>query len=135
AAFGANAAYLLWALLPLAVLAASLPARVVHVLPAEAIVRTDAVAGNALLAGDARSISWLLPAWLAGVAVFALWQVAVQRRFRRSLGAMRAGDDGHLRAESGAGLPAVVGLRARIVLPAEFEARYAPAERELILAH
>ncbi|MDN5782134.1 MAG: energy transducer TonB, partial [Luteimonas sp.] len=39
AAFGANAAYLLWSLLPLAVLAASLPARVVQVAVPEAATR------------------------------------------------------------------------------------------------
>src|SRR5690606_15857979 len=31
--------------------------------------------------------------------------------------------------------PAVIGLRARIVLPADFEVRYSVGERELILAH
>jgi len=135
--FGANAAYLLWLLLPLAVLAASLPARVVPVtVPetmADAGMGTVAVVASMDAAGT--TASWLLLAWLAGVAGSALWQGAVQRRFRRSLGAMRIGDDGHVRAEATAGLPAVVGLRARIVLPADFEARYDDGERALILAH
>ena len=135
--FGANAAYVLWMLLPLAVLAASLPVRVVRVVVGEAggNVGIGAIAAAQPLDTAAPATAWLLLAWLAGAAVFALWQVAVQRRFRRSLGAVRMGDDGHLRAEASAGLPAVVGLRARIVLPVDFEARYGADERALILAH
>ncbi|WP_417474634.1 TonB family protein [Luteimonas mephitis] len=137
AAFGANVAYALWSLLPLAVLAASLPARVVRVLASEAgvTVGAGAVAGSAPLADVAGSAAWLLSAWLAGAIAFVLWQVALQRRFRRSLGVVHGGADGHLRAERSAGLPAVIGLRARIVLPADFEIRYSACERELILAH
>ena len=137
AAFGANAAYLLWSLLPLAVLAASLPARVVRVMASDAMVSVGAgvVADGMPTAADAWFAIWLLPAWLAGVVMFALWQAALQRRFHRSLGAVHSDADGHLRAECCAGLPAVVGLRARIVLPADFEARYSTGERELILAH
>jgi TonB family protein len=137
AAFGANVAYLLWLLLPLAVLAASLPARVVRMTAPEAVaaVGAGAVEGVAPLAAVAASTAWLLAAWLAGAIAFALWQVALQRRFHRSLGLVRDGADGHLRAERSAGLPAVIGLRARIVLPADFEARYSIGERELILAH
>jgi len=136
AAFGANAAYTLWALLPLAVMAASLPARVVPVAAAEADVRVGigAVAGNVQAAGIAWS-AWLLSAWLAGAIALATWQAMAQRRFRHSMGTVRPGVDGHFRAERSAGLPAVVGLRARIVLPADFEARYSAGERDLILAH
>src|SRR5690606_24183995 len=137
AAFGANAAYLLWALPPLAVLAASLPARIVRVVVREA--PGDVGIGGVVAAVPMETAStagtWMLPAWLAGVVAFAAWQVAVQRRFRRSLGAMSMGEDGHLRAEASAGLPAVVGLRGRIVLPADFEQRYGADERALILAH
>lgn len=137
AAFGANAAYLLWLLAPLAVLAASLPARVVRVVVSEAggSAGIGAIGAAEPLDAAASATSWLLLAWLAGAAAFALWQVAAQRRFRRSLGAVRIDGDGHMRAEASAGLPAVVGLRARIVLPADFEARYGADERALILAH
>lgn len=137
AAFGANAAYLLWALPPLAMLAASLPAPVARALPADVLVRIEAAtaAGNAPLAAGVLSLSWLLPAWLAGAIALAAWQVVLQRRFRRSLGRVRPDGDGHARAGGSAGLPAVVGLRARIVLPADFEARYSAGERALILAH
>jgi len=136
AAFGANAAYTLWALLPLAVMAASLPARVVPVAAAEASasVGIGAVAGNVQATGITWS-AWLLSAWLTGVIALAAWQAMAQRRFRHDMGAVRLGGDGHLRAERSAGLPAVVGLRARIVLPADFDARYSAGERDLILAH
>ncbi|MDN5782250.1 MAG: TonB family protein, partial [Luteimonas sp.] len=132
-----NAAYLLWSLLPLAVLAASLPARVVQVAVPEAAARVGIGAVAAVVPPSATASTglWLLLAWFAGAAGLALWQVVVQRRFRRSLGVMRAGDDGHLRAAISTGLPAVVGLRSRIVLPADFEARYSAGERALILAH
>src|SRR3546814_15464744 len=93
ATFGANAAYLLWLLPPLAVLAASLPAPVVHV------PRTDAAAGlgavafaiieGASTAGRALA-SWLLVAWCAGVVASALSHAAVPRRFHRRLA--RQGD-------------------------------------------
>lgn len=137
AAFGANAAYLLWWLLPLAVLAASLPARVVRVVAPEAVaaVGAGAVEGSVPLASIAATPAWLLAIWLAGAIAFAAWQVILQRRFHRSLGIVHDGADGHLRAERSAGLPAVIGLRARIVLPADFETRYSVGERELILAH
>src|SRR3546814_18537485 len=65
----------------------------------------------------------------------ALSQAAVQRRFHRSLGALRVDGNGLLRAGSSTGLPAVVGLRARIVLPADFDVRYSADDRALILAH
>ena len=138
AASGANAAYLLWALPPLAVLAASLPAPVVRVVVHEVAgaVGVGNVAAAEPLAATGSTQAWLLlSAWIAGVAVLALRQVAAQRRFRRSLGTVRMGEDGHLRAQASAGLPAVVGLRARIVLPADFEDRYSDDERALILDH
>ena len=137
AAFGANAAYALWSLLPLAVLAASLPVRVVRVLASEAAVTVGAGAhvGSTPPAVGEGTAAWLLWAWLAGAIASVLWQAAAQGRFHRSLGVVRDGGDGHLRAECSAGLPAVIGLRARIVLPADFEVRYSADERELILAH
>src|SRR3546814_2308116 len=49
--------------------------------------------------------------------------------------ALRVEGNGLLRAGSSTGLPAVVGLRARIVLPADFDVRYSADERALILAH
>src|SRR3546814_4004249 len=79
-----------------------------------AIVDSASTAGRALA-------SWLLVAWCAGVVASALSQAAVQRRFHRSLGALRVDGNGLLGAGSSTGLPAAVGLRARIVLPADFD--------------
>lgn len=137
AAFGANAAYLLWSLLPLSVLTATLPAPVVHV----SFVRGAAGAGDALaahggaLAAGGGPMSWLPPVWCAGLLAAMFSQIALQRRFRRRLGMLHPVGGGLLRAEASAGLPAVVGLRASIVLPADFEARYSAGERALVLAH
>lgn len=58
-----------------------------------------------------------------------------QRRFRRALGKLEPLQDALWRASAKDGLPAVVGLRARIVLPADFEYRYAPQQQALVLAH
>jgi TonB family protein len=136
AGFGANAAYLLWSLLPLAVLVALLPAPAVHV-PLSGMA-VDALVPDAALGLPATSealVPWLLAMWCAGVAVSALSQVAAQRRFHRSLGPLRDEGGGLLRAGTSAGLPAVVGLQGRIVLPADFDLRYSADERALILAH
>jgi TonB family protein len=135
--FGANAAYLLWALVPLAIVAASLPAREVAMTVALGQVRfgapLQAVRGSG--ASGIGPLSVLLTAWLLGVAAAAIGMLREQRRFSRSLGELREDADGYLRAASSRGLPAVLGLRARIVLPADFETRYCPEERALVLAH
>lgn len=65
---------------------------------------------------------WL---WLAGAAVVAGVQVRRQWRLARLGGCLPAGSS-----------PALVGLlRPRLALPADFEQRFPPAQRELILAH
>ena len=73
--------------------------------------------------------------WLIGAAAAAWSCLRKQRAFVRSLGALRAHDDGLLQAEASAGLPAVVGLRHRVVVPADFYTRYGAHEQILILAH
>ncbi|MGV8931458.1 MAG: TonB family protein [Luteimonas sp.] len=137
-AFGANAAYLLWVALPLSVLAASLPVPVMPVLPSQIAVGAATMVLGVHAGTSAASVAlvpWLLAAWSVGTVVSMLWQAAMQRRFHRSLGLLRADSDGCMRSEHSSGLPAVVGLRARIVLPGDFDARYNPDERALILAH
>src|SRR5690606_33250066 len=77
--FGANAAYLLWALPPLAVLAASLPAPIVRVVVHEVAgtVGTGQVAAAEPLAPAGSTTAWLLlVAWVAGAVVLALRQAA-----------------------------------------------------------
>mgnify|MGYP005751298895 CR=1 FL=1 len=131
---GAGLAYAAWALVPLAGLAALLPAApglagpiTPMVQPLHAAVRQ---AGVAMQAGG--TVSWLPWTWLAGALALALVFAMRQRRFGRQLREReRRGDDG------GATLgPAVVGLwRPRIVLPSDFERRYTPEEQQLVLEH
>jgi beta-lactamase regulating signal transducer with metallopeptidase domain len=120
ALFGAQVRYGLWALVPITALASLWPGatrtvmvRVPASLPlSDPMPVTDPAPG---LSGA------LIAIWLAGVAaslVFILWR---QRVFLRQ--AKRHG-------------PAVVGvIKPRLHLPADFEARFTAAERDLILAH
>ncbi|HSV01658.1 MAG TPA: M56 family metallopeptidase [Phenylobacterium sp.] len=111
AAFGAEAAYRLWAAPPLAVAANLLPFKV-------------APAGTAALGhlAPAHLAGPLLAAWAAGagVAVLLLWRA--QAAFLRAARAGRAG-------------PAVVGVIApRVIMPPD-DGRFSEAERALIRAH
>jgi beta-lactamase regulating signal transducer with metallopeptidase domain len=136
AAFGAQVAYAFWLLAPIATLASFLPPRkIVEAVAAAAPAASEAPIAAptaeqaatqiaALLAPTEAALDFaplLLFAWLTGVFFSVLLVLRSHRRF------MRNADD--------AG-PAVVGvLRPRVVLPADFEARYTPAERDLVIAH
>lgn len=138
--FGAEAAYLLWSAVLLAVIATQLPGPVIsaamfaHSTPASSIVATLA-APVAAASYDPRLL--LLALWIAGALGMAALLAFQQRRYVRSLGQLKTFDDVRvLRADATVGCPALVGaLRPRIVLPADFERRYEPRERELVLAH
>lgn len=134
AAFGANAAYASWLLVPLMTLAVLLPAPSVEVV-LTAVPMTTPIAGHVAEPVPFDPIPLLLALWIAGVAFMALRNLRLQRRFLRDLGVLRVLDDGLLQAERSAGLPAVIGLKALIILPVDFDTRYDDAERELILAH
>jgi beta-lactamase regulating signal transducer with metallopeptidase domain/ankyrin repeat protein len=152
--FGAPATYGLWLIAPLAVLAVLIPARTVTV-PARAAsapiasAATSAPAtmaafapatafpgiaapdrGRRLPPGDVLLAVWALVALLA-IAV----QAERQRRFVRSLGRLR-GDAGLFHAEHAGVGPAVIGaFLPKVVLPADFAARFTAEEQALILAH
>lgn len=143
ALFGARAAYALWWLLPAALLAVLLPAPQVAPAAIELgrasatfgpMTPLDVTEGAGLSAwshvGPALVLVWLIGC-LAALVALALQQ----RRFRRSLGLLQPSGAGLWKAEAREGLPAVVGLRPRIVLPADFERRYAPEQQTLVLAH
>lgn len=79
----------------------------------------------------------LLSLWLAGSALSLLVLALRQRRFTVALGTLIATpDDSVLRAGASTAGPAVVGgVRPKIILPADFETRFAIDERDIILAH
>lgn len=137
-AFGAQAAYGLWAMVALVGLAVLLPrpTGLVEMTPEVLAAAADAARRSADRAdGQARDLA-LLVLWLGGAGVAAAVLLARQARFVRALGRLEAGTDGALRAEHPGIGPAVVGaLRPRIVTPADFEARFAPEERGVILLH
>jgi beta-lactamase regulating signal transducer with metallopeptidase domain len=140
--FGAGAAYLLWALLPVCTLAVLLPAPesspalialqangsvILAPLPTIATAEAD-------LAGPASALLRGLWALGGALALARLWQQQ-QRRFRQRLGTIERRDDGRWQAQSCEGLPALLGLRARIAPPLDFEQRYPPEQQALALAH
>ncbi|TAA41350.1 TonB family protein [Pseudoxanthomonas winnipegensis] len=138
AAFGAGAAYALWALMPVALITVLLPAPVRSMALMPMAVRVGSVQSVAVAPADA-AVPWmpvLLVLWLSGALAMAGLQLWQQRRFLRRLGRLRVHAHGVRVAAISAGLPAVTGvLRPRIVLPADFLHRYDADERALVVAH
>jgi bla regulator protein BlaR1 len=156
--WGSGAVLWLWLLVPAALLATVLPRGSVPG-PATAtrvaqvrMAGTEAIASDGLAArgpetaaaAAATTGAGAMPAgstialgiWFAGAALMAGhfgWQ---QARYRRRLGRLHRDARGHYVSEHSDLGPAVLGaLRPRIVLPADFERRYEPRHRELVLAH
>lgn len=115
--FGAEIAYRLWLIVPLAFVASFVPA-------AEAPAGTPGPSlplPVALMQPDAVSLA--TEVWIAGAAALLLLMAFGQWRFLQ-------------RAKAGAAGPAVVGVIApRIVTPADHEARFTAEERALVRAH
>lgn len=135
---GSRVTYALWWLPVLAVAACLLPGPAhidaVGTWPAAPLL-SDAVArsGAAVVVLDPSRL--LLPAWIGGALLTALAMLLVQGSYLRTLGRLDADGTGGWRSGSAAG-PALVGAwRARLVLPMDFEQRYAADEQALILAH
>jgi beta-lactamase regulating signal transducer with metallopeptidase domain len=145
--FGAERAFGLWLLPPLAMLASQLPhfASVDNArLPALVYVITTAIGAAPAAATTSAAIGWRSGAalvWLAGIVISLAFAALAQSRYRLRLrGATPiAGAPSRwpvLRAADADVGPALVGAwRASIVLPADFERRYDATERALILAH
>ncbi|MBD8872446.1 M56 family metallopeptidase [Rhodanobacter sp. DHB23] len=144
--FGAERAFQLWLLPPLAVLASQLPHAVAAPasLPPLVYAITSAVAAPLPGAAGASGFDWRMGAsllWLAGLLAVLALIVMAQHRYRRRLRSATPLPQASLRwpvlratdADTG---PALVGAwRSRIVLPADFAERYDATEQALILAH
>lgn len=137
---GTVVTYRLWALAPVAMLASLLPpwAPLREATFSRTTLESVEVVSRAAQAQFAatETQSWLIIAWALGAALMALWLVAQQYRFVRSLGRLQAQGDGVYRASAHGSVPVLIGaLTPRIVVPAEFEKRYSPEQQELILLH
>ena len=137
-ALGAGAAYLAWWLPPLALVASLLPAAPAATPRAESVLGpllVRATSGADAAVASAGLGEWLVLAWLAGALGLSLLFAWVQARYVRSLHPLGRDAAGRARSAFLAG-PALVGaLSPQLVLPADFEQRYALDERELVLAH
>ncbi|OOG64004.1 peptidase M56 [Rhodanobacter sp. B04] len=145
--FGAERAFQLWWLPPLAMLASQLPhtgSASVAALPPLVYMITSVTSMLPAHASSAVAVEWrgfAVLIWCAGVVMAMLLAVLAQWRYRnRLLGATpMAGVPSHppvLRAARADVGPALVGAwRVRIVVPVDFEQRYDTTERALILAH
>ncbi|MBT2115397.1 M56 family metallopeptidase [Dyella sp. LX-66] len=144
---GAERAFQLWMLPPLAMLISQLPHAPAPTAGAPTLVYVIASAGGALPALADRSragihaADLLLALWVLGVAVVATCGWLLQRRYRQRLrGAHRCEERSArwpvwLAASADVG-PALLGAwRPRIVLPADFATRYDAQEQALVLAH
>ena len=139
--FGAASAYLLWLLVPLSVIAVLLPVPdSVAPLPAFATPLAQVLSPVLVVPSTAPIFDfqpWTIALWMLGATAFALRLTRQQKRFLRALGPLVPdGDAGVFRARTAGDGPVLVGAwRPRIVLPRDFDDRFEPAERRLILAH
>jgi TonB family protein len=130
---GAQTAYGLWLVAPLAAAGAFLPARKIVLMQTAATAPLPHTITATFVATDYSPL--LFGLWVAGVALSLAVLAERQRRFRASLGRLTPVRDGTLLAEHNRG-PAVLGaLIPRIVLPVDFEVQFSAAERQAILAH
>lgn len=159
---GARAAYALWAAVPLAGLASRLPQAAA---PVPIVIEAPAALAPALSwveADDPAPVTLAAPAveappaaaaaafslpppdrtmmlallWALGAAAglgLAAWR---HRRMMRDLGVLTRREDGVLQAQAAGVGPAVLGVVApRIIVPSDFDDRFAAEERAVILDH
>jgi beta-lactamase regulating signal transducer with metallopeptidase domain len=139
--FGAQATYVLWSVIPLTAAVALLPAPVANApLPGVAATMTQVLLP---LTEQVPASVWhvdsdtsLAVLWLLGLVASAALFVRQQRTFLRALGRLAPDEGAILRAQATAGCPALVGAwKPRIVVPADFDERFSPVERALIVTH
>ncbi len=134
---GAEAAYLCWLTVPVALGAAALPAleqAPAVVLALAPTFNTSTMVGSATGTGI-DWLAWTVRLWLAGVvATGALFSLG-QRAFVRKLGPLQERDGVFFATDANCG-PALLGLlRPIVVVPADFASRYTADEQALIIAH
>ncbi len=138
--FGARLAYAAWAVVPLAALAALLPARAVDALPiGPAPVRPLAEgAVQVLIMGPSPAVDWTqvaVGAWALGALLLIALTVWTQARTLGLIGRLTR-EGGIVRSANPAIGPAILGIfRPRIMLPSDFEDRFDETERAVIMAH
>jgi bla regulator protein blaR1 len=141
--FGPSVAYLLWLLPPTSLIVLMLPAPITSltsILPDPFSLSMTSLASRVALVSPSTGpalewATWLVCAWGVGVLLLCASVVHQQRRFVAALGGLTR-SDGVFRATQLMGCPVVFGvMRPRIVVPSDFDTRYAPEEQALILAH
>ena len=139
--FGALAAYMLWLTPPLCALATLAPAPSAPIASlAPLVITAGRVAREAVPAGltTPATTSLILLAWAVGVLVAAAGFAIRQLRFTRSLGRLtpHPRDPALLQGRHVATGPLVLTCPwPRIVVPADFDARFQGEARDLVLAH
>jgi beta-lactamase regulating signal transducer with metallopeptidase domain len=124
---GAGSAYAAWLLVPALLLTPLLPRPAQEPLRVvlQATGHAQTLAAPALPAPPPDHAAVWLGLWLGGAALVLLEQARRQWRLARLGERLPAGSS-----------PALVGLlKPRVALPVDFDQRFSPAERELILAH
>jgi TonB family protein len=137
---GAGVDYSAWLLVPIALASALLPrtdvgARTVASAAVVVVAPIRAMASTSGSVGADHGLA-VVACWGVGLLLAAACLAFQQRRFVRRLGSLRRRGDGAWQADAVEGLPAAVGfLRPSVVVPADFDRRYTPAQRALMLAH
>jgi len=148
AAFGARVAYRLWLIVPVAMLGGLLPARTLTLVGSTSVdamptgVPAQVVGTTVEIAARQMSLLPHLPletlavlAWGLGALGLLAATVWSQLAFEGGLGRL-APEGAALRSQRSGFGPVVLGvMRPRVVLPADFEARFSAVERGLVLAH
>jgi bla regulator protein BlaR1 len=144
--FGAQLAYLAWAVVPVALLTTLLTTLLAAMLPsiqtgrqflgvAAPMLRLATYTGPAFQSAGAAWINWALMAWALGSAALVTWCWRDHTRFLARSGQL-AETDGILHAASTSSGPALIGVwKPRIIVPSDFYTRYTALEQRLILAH
>ena len=137
---GAEIAYRLWMVVPLAAIVALFsPPRLAPAPTSIAGTRFTSEAAIQVITQRAWIASnadlWLLGAWATGLFALIALLVWQQRRYVARMRLQPRGD-GSWRSGSLDAAPALLGLlRPRLVLPEAFEADYSDAEQRLVIAH